>query len=135
MKILITLLTVTSILLSGCSSLQNPTVSAVATVTEQVLLPLLIQKLPASEQVTVKKYASGLATAVRTIDPATPPTVAQFDALLVQWMPTQDPAYKSLALILSTVYVDQVLPKLGKNTKLNSANLEAFASVLDSLAR
>jgi len=97
---------------------------------------ILMSKLPPAKQVTVAKYLHTGAAAVRTLDPAKPPTSAEFKQLIAQFVKSDATAstYADIAMLVSTLYNKLVVPKLGPNAQANMALLEKLASELEALA-
>lgn len=115
---------------TGCKTTQSANVRVAVSVGGSIILA----QLPASEKATVAKYIYTAAEAIRTIDPANPPSSADFKKLISQFVTSDSAAYVQIANVVSGIYTSQVASKLGAGAKTNLALLEELATELENMA-
>lgn len=127
-----TLLAIPALFFSSCATTQNP---AVTMALEQVAAKVLLDQLPAAKQQEVRNYAASIAVLVRSLDPAHPATVEQFQALVSQWLPANASVYEPLITLIVSSYVSNISSKVSATGTVTPQQLERLAQALDAFAK
>lgn len=127
-----TLVAIPALFFTSCVTTQNP---AVTMALEQVAAKVLIDHLAPAQQQEVRKYAASLAVLVRSLDPAHPATVEQFQALVNQWLPTDAGVYEPLITLVVSSYVSNISAKVSATGTVTPQQIERLAQALDAFAK
>lgn len=138
MKHLLALTLVCILTLTGCATLKENEAAIAPVTTSVASMTLALTKNPEQRTKIANALYAG-ATALRTLDPAHPPTTAQFEQAARTFFPkgsTEDvERYSQLATSLASIYGAALVPRFSKDVRDNLVLIEEFAAALENAAK